>query len=151
MALTTVTETTPKQESLWTPTIRRLATWTAVGVALAAAGVLAVQVFASDSDYRTPAFTAERGSITAIDHLAEQGTADTDVSGLAERGSITALDHLAEQGTVVTDVSRQVAERGSITAIDHLAEQPALGGDVSQLVAERGSITAIDHRAEQDD
>ncbi len=147
MTVTTVPETTPKPESIWTPTIRRMATWTAVGVAVAAAGVLAVQVFASDSDYRTPAFTAERGSITAIDHLAEQGTADTDVSGLAERGSITALDHLVEQGPADTDVSG-LAERGSITALDHLAEQSAPAGDVSQFVVERGSITAIDHRAE---
>jgi hypothetical protein len=151
MTVTTVPETTPKPESLWTPTIRRMATWTAVGVAVAAAGVLAVQVFASDSDYRPPAFTAERGSITAIDHLAEQGTAVTDVSGLAELGSITAIDHLAEEGTAVTDASGFVAERGSITALDHLAEQSALAGDVSQLVAERGSITAIDHLAEQND
>jgi hypothetical protein len=41
--------------------------------------------------------SAERGSITAIDHLAEQP--------VAEHGSITAIDHLAEHAAPTSETA----------------------------------------------
>ena len=105
-----------------------------------ASGVLAVQVLDSDRTADTNVAPAsiyvERGSIAAIDHLAEQGARVADVSRVAvERGSITALDHARRAEPSVTEPAELVAERGSITALDHLAEQD---GARRRRVAARG-------------
>lgn len=176
MAVTTVPQTTAEHSP--STRIRRVVTWVGVAAAVAAAGLLAVQVFASDS---TPASSTESGlrasgvyalsseeiayleGILAGRQEIRDATSPGELSALevgallrdfhtpavtAEQGSITAIDHRAEQVRRFTNVSPLFAEQGSIAAIDHRAEQPLPGASVSQLFAERGSIAAIDHRVE---
>ena len=122
--------------------------WVAAAVALAAAAVLAIQVFDTDTPaVSTPWYSVEHGSITALDHAVSSSPASASVTEVfTEQGSIAALDHAASSPAPVS-VSEVFAEHGSIAALDHAASSPAPVSSTEPFT-ERGSITAIDHAAE---
>jgi hypothetical protein len=79
-----------------------IASWTVVGVALAAAGAITVAVVTQDDE-----------------------PARVDISRpIIERGSINAIDHREELRSRVHTPSETVAEHGSINAIEHRDTPP---------------------------
>lgn len=96
--------------------------WVLVAVAVVLAALLAVRALGSDGQAEpAPWFSVEHGSITALDHAAEQQARSRPFA--VESGSIAALDHAAEAGPISYSV-----EHGSITAIDHAADDAANDG-----------------------
>lgn len=99
MSLTTPAVQVPVHDTLssW---LRRHVGWMLVGLAVAAAAVLVTLLIFDGESTVDPApaagttFSAERGSINAIDHRAGPQVSDT---GVLER-SISAIDHGSSDG-----------------------------------------------------
>lgn len=122
MAMNTLTRDlqTPVPEAPTTerPSRRQgLVGWLVVAVALVAATVLAavVLVGGDGSTEPRPWYSVERGSITAIDHVAE-------AAEIANRPSISAADRAADAATRTQTPADVSAAHGSITALDHAAD-----------------------------
>ena len=118
--LTRTAETSPADLSTEPPAQRGgLLGWLLVALALTAAIALAALLVTSGDDPEAPRpwYSAERGSISAIDH-----SADAAAAGL--RPTIAAADHAAAVPGTPAEVS---AQRGSITAIDHAAQDGESG------------------------
>jgi hypothetical protein len=132
MTLTTepapVSETaspTPAEPPQTPNRLRVIAGWTAVGAALATAGLLAVLTF-DDGDHPsridTGSVVAEHGSVRAIEHRDDLAVQRRDAMSrtVAEHGSVSAIEHRDQVAGPRRDaMSRTVAEHGSVSAIEH--------------------------------